>query len=716
MKTLLSKNTYCYEFKGHYYFRKRLPQDILKNSTKNTLFRKSLAKVCKDYDSIKNNVDIIIKLTKYLNEQLTIYIKIKGLITIEEITLYIQQLCNEYVEQAIIEYSRLEDLRNESLEIIEGNKIIGGHTINAIAREWHAVNQITKTLSNENVLIEKAKQIIGRSNITKEQLLEIPPDQIKNFYIILIKSEKQVLENDLRIYISSNLHEFHNLLEDNNYNLSQEQKVEQITYKVLNLIQEYPNEKDYIALIKNQSQDIHINTNDIVQNMETITQVLVEQSENTKNSTQSNTKYNENLFELIEISLEKFFKSKNKYNSKNRKDLNYLMRFFKDFLIKNNFTYSNISTFSNDDMENFRNLYCNLPIGNKKYGKDIELYNLYKLNEIRIEKSINRRRVSSIDAAVREFKSYWDYISKHKLIGNIKPYTIDFFNAKETLLFLKERDGEEDKDLASFTSDELNIFIKDNYSNDRLKVILRDSPQNFYIFIIGLLCGCRMDEMMSLRFKENLRAYEKEDKRYLYFFLNEKHPQLSLKNRNAHRNIIIPDILIELGFLNYINKRFKLERETIFNYKYNEQSKASGSTIMYFSRKIKECIPKRKTNNIVQFRSLRKNFSEKLFSNVYGEYDTLLNKKRLIGHEEGTSTQGYVGRIDPSIASFIINSINWSELNFHDLKDTVNEYYQNINEEILYDIKWLEDSKEDWKEETKYRIKKIQLNIKKSDS
>lgn len=253
MKTLLSKNTYCYKFKGHYYFRKRLPQDILKNSTKNTLFRKSLAKVCKDYDSIKNNVDIIIKLTRYLNEQLTIYIKIKGLITIEEITLYIQQLCNEYVEEAIIEYSRLEDLQNESLEIIEGNKIIGGHTINAIAREWHTVNHITKTLSNEDVLITKAKQIIRRSNITKEQLLEIPPDQIKNFYIILIKSEKQVLENDLRLYISSNLHEFHNLLEDNNYNLSQEQKVEQITFKVLNLIQEYPNEKDYIALIKNQS-------------------------------------------------------------------------------------------------------------------------------------------------------------------------------------------------------------------------------------------------------------------------------------------------------------------------------------------------------------------------------------------------------------------------------------------------------------------------------
>ncbi len=115
MKKLIQKNCYYYEFKGHFYFRKRLSKNVIKNASKDMIFRKSILKICSDYKTIKNKKDIIINLTKYLNEQLNFYIKIKSLINIEEITLYIQDLCEKYLKEAIIEYSELKDLRNTDL-------------------------------------------------------------------------------------------------------------------------------------------------------------------------------------------------------------------------------------------------------------------------------------------------------------------------------------------------------------------------------------------------------------------------------------------------------------------------------------------------------------------------------------------------------------------------------------------------------------------------
>ena len=108
-----------------------------------------------------------------------------------------------------------------------------------------------------------------------------------------------------------------------------------------------------------------------------------------------------------------------------------------------------------------------------------------------------------------------------------------------------------------------------------------------------------------------------------------------------------------------------------------------------------------------EFRSLRKTFVDKISSQVYGKNDTELNKKRLIGHTEGTESQGYAGRLEPSIAYEIINALDWSEINFAEIKDIVKNYYHNINEEILYDLPWLNNHNEDWKIITTFKIKKI---------
>ena len=46
------------------------------------------------------------------------------------------------------------------------------------------------------------------------------------------------------------------------------------------------------------------------------------------------------------------------------------------------------------------------------------------------------------------------------------------------------------------------------------------------------------------------------------------------------------------------------------------------------------------------------------------------------------------------------------EINFDEIKDTVKSYYHNINEEILYDLPWLNNHNEDWKIVTTFKVKK----------
>jgi integrase len=743
MKNLLQENSYCYEFKGNYYFRKRLSKNVIKNGSKDMNFRKSLSKMCTDYNIIKNKKDIIINLTKYLNEQLSLFIKLKGIITIEEITVYTQDLCDQYLKEAIIEYSELEDLRNEDLKIIDSDKVIEGHTINAIAKEWLNVNHITKKLNNEDVVIQKAKKIIKRSNITPEQILEIPDNQKFNFYIMLIKSEKQILENDMKLYISRNLNEFHTLIDTLSYTLTNEQKTDQILSKVLNLILENPEENDYIDLIKKQAKEFIPTSFNRKENFD----AMIEQTKNTS-QVKIEILENENLFDIIDDIVEEYFYENNKISDKSKKPLKYVIRFFKDYLKDNNFTSNNISDFNKKHMKDFIELFCNLPIGNKKYTNET----LYTLNTIRIEDKINRIQLSSMKPYSTEFRNIWKcFCSDERL--NTSSLLLDKINFLNILQKYKEIFGEDTQEVSEFKVEDINGFINYAYSYDNLKIILRDSPYNFYSFIIGLLCGCRMNEIMSLRFEENLKVYEKNNQRYFYFHLNEEHKQLSLKNTNAHRNIVIPKLLIELGFLNYINKRHQRNKETIFDFTYNKNAKACGAVRTFFSRNLKTYFDNKETiakqeakekgfkykkndNSKTQFRSLRKTFADKLFSQKYVENETELNKKRIIGHTEKSETQTYVGRLEPSIAYEILNSFDWSETNINppvphkekieiineegekeskeiiipSLKTNIDEYYSNINENILHDLPWLKNHNEDWKNVTSLKSKKIQVD------
>ncbi|MBU1658889.1 hypothetical protein KKG72_07555 [bacterium] len=183
------------------------------------------------------------KLTSYLNDRVDIFF-------IE----YINDLCHDYYKQAIVENSSLEIKRVEELEYINENGIQQGYSIQALAREYKIIVTQYDNLDNTQKTIDLGSKIVKRSNITKDQLLEINPSQLVSFYEMLIKAEKAVLESDIKLYISRNLHQFISLISD----MSQDNfsKTEEAYYETLKIIRENELQIDYLNFIYKKKKDM----------------------------------------------------------------------------------------------------------------------------------------------------------------------------------------------------------------------------------------------------------------------------------------------------------------------------------------------------------------------------------------------------------------------------------------------------------------------------
>ena len=120
----------------------------------------------------------------------------------------------------------------------------------------------------------------------------------------------------MRLYISRNLNEFNNLIDSSSYSLEHKQKTEQILYKVLNLIMEYPNENDYIDLIKKQSKEYIPSSFDRSENFDNIKQQTIQESNKKENLSEK-----KDLLLLVDDLVNDYFRERNMYSHKSQKNL-----------------------------------------------------------------------------------------------------------------------------------------------------------------------------------------------------------------------------------------------------------------------------------------------------------------------------------------------------------------------------------------------------------
>lgn len=339
----------------------------------------------------------------------------------------------------------------------------------------------------------------------------------------------------------------------------------------------------------------------------------------------------------------------------------------------------------------------------KSSSKEMREKTLFQLVKMRRKENFSRLAENSAKLIDDHIKLFWKYVTTY-IDDNLKENLFRGFSVRQAINEKNDDEGVVPSKLRCFTNKELQSIIDNVYNDEKLPKILHETPKYFYSFCFYLFLGTRINEFMNIRL-DSLRYQEKNGEKIYYIWLNENHQIQKLKNKNAHRNIIIPQLLIDLGFLNYVNERLENKNEWLWDF----TLKSRYSTIsVFFNREISKLFPKsvdnranrKKGENLVQMKSLRKNFCEDAFKSKVSDYDTEQNKKRLMGHSEGTTTEVYLGRIEPYVAKQMLDSINNYNLDLSKLKETVKNFYK----EIKTDINIPQGG--DWEELSRVKVKR----------
>lgn len=557
----------CDWVRGSLYFRKRISHKHLVSGKKKVEIKKALRPVTKKYYHILlNNHEELAKLSAYLNDRIDIFLKHKGRVEMIDIIEYINNLCYDYYEHAIVENSSLEVKRIKELEYINENGIQQGYSIQALAKEYKIVVTQYDYLEDTQKTVEIGTRILKRSEITKEQLLEIRPDQLVIFYEMLIKAEKTILENDIKLYVSRNLHQFIPLVTD----MSQDNfsKIEESYYALLQIIRDNEPQIDYLNFIQKMKKETSSNLGLI--SKEEIISELIQELKTKEVDKVLNTALN------LHILIKKFIDYKN-YDDKRAQSAFRSIKLFTDFVEGNGAEYKakKLEELDITDMLKFEELLIEIVIR----SRDKKFDNLTLFDLVKMRKENNSARIGSetVDGIEGYIKDFWNYLEKYEKNIKIDKDLIQALHCKNALLDIKQENEEIEASIRSFTIEELNIFLLNTYNKVKLKEILLSQPRNFWLFILGLVTGMRHEESLLIQL-EDIKMQIVDDKKYYYIYLNEDKPYQHLKNKNAHRNIPITDFLISLGFLDYINKRKINGHTALFHF---TKSGASASNAFY---------------------------------------------------------------------------------------------------------------------------------------
>lgn len=109
----------------------------------------------------------------------------------------VKDLVQGYIDEAIIQYGKLETMRHKAHIFIEpetGKKYAGFSEV-AINKALRKINE-TLELADENALLIASKEILKRSNITKKQIAELDEEEKYILTYEILKAETNVLFYD----------------------------------------------------------------------------------------------------------------------------------------------------------------------------------------------------------------------------------------------------------------------------------------------------------------------------------------------------------------------------------------------------------------------------------------------------------------------------------------------------------------------------------------
>lgn len=322
---------------------------------------------------------------------------------------------------------------------------------------------------------------------------------------------------------------------------------------------------------------------------------------------------------------------------------------------------------SHKDMEDFLNDFMFLPNQNKNMK-------LYKENGENFKEIIaisKKEKLITLDNTT----------IKNKLI-NINAfldYAIEFEYLDKNRLRYKISLSEEntsDKRKEYYNEQLHALFYKSSWYTKELENNLKDNPSKIWLPLILLFSGCRLNEMAQIR----LSQIEIKDN-INFFRIEAKYKDQKLKNKTSKRKIPIHQTLIDLGILDFIDSQRKNNKERLFEELYYTNNKGYGQA---FSKRFndkdfkKEWLSKsdiakiEEEDILLDLHSFRHNFSGSLKGLIE---DGLL--EYFMGHTQNSESLKRYGKYRPELMFDNISKCEY-KINFDNLKDRINNFYQKI--------------------------------------
>jgi integrase len=158
----------------------------------------------------------------------------------------------------------------------------------------------------------------------------------------------------------------------------------------------------------------------------------------------------------------------------------------------------------------------------------------------------------------------------------------------------------------------------------------KDRPERFWIPLIGLFTGARLNEICSLYLSDIIKSGD-----IPCFDFKEDTEDKSLKNENSRRVVPIHPVLIEMGFLDYVDSLRKEGKERVFsNLTHTKDNGYAGAFGKWFGRHNRDYITKDKAK---VFHSFRNTVEDAL--KQQGVDHKLMEE--ITGHEDQSMSSGY---------------------------------------------------------------------------
>ncbi|MFX4241896.1 tyrosine-type recombinase/integrase [Aliarcobacter butzleri] len=225
-----------------------------------------------------------------------------------------------------------------------------------------------------------------------------------------------------------------------------------------------------------------------------------------------------------------------------------------------------------------------------------------------------------------------------------------------------------------FRPEQLEAFFSSKWYKEDLEKNLEDNPSKIWLPLILLHTGARTNEIAQLKIKQIVKRDG-----VLVFNVKEEDEDQQLKNESSRRKIPLHNTLLELGFLEFLEKQKAKKSEMLFDDLYHTSGKGYGQSFGKVFNKFKR--------EWLEPETIEKIFKRELLLDLHSFRHTIATALRrgkiseehisvLLGHELN-QTQRYGNQA----YDFLQEEISKASygIDFKELKNRIKAYYKAEN-------------------------------------